>query len=82
MEFSSDPIVSLKNTSIYHHDVLILHDVDFTIRKGEFVYLIGKTGSGKSSLLKALYADLSTVKGEVSVAGYSITKIKKREIPY
>ncbi len=82
MEFSTDPIVSLKNTNLYHDDVLVLHDLNFTIRKGEFVYLIGKTGSGKSSLLKTLYADMAHPKGEVAVAGYTISKIRRREIPY
>lgn len=82
MEFSTDPIVSVKNANLYHDDVLVLHDLNFDIRKGEFVYLIGKTGSGKSSLLRTLYADMTQPKGEVSVAGYSISKIKKREIPY
>ncbi len=82
MEFSTDPIVLLKNTNLYHDDVLVLHDLDFTIRKGEFVYLIGKTGSGKSSLLKTLYADMANPKGEVLVAGYNIAKIKKSKIPY
>jgi len=82
MEFSTDPIVSLKNTSLFHDDVLVLRDLNFAIRKGEFVYLIGKTGSGKSSLLKTLYADLINPKGEVQVAGYNISKIKKSKIPY
>ncbi len=82
MEFSADPIVSLKNASLYHEDVIVLDDINFTIRKGEFVYLIGKTGSGKSSLLKTLYADMTKPRGEISVVGYNISKIKKREIPY
>jgi cell division transport system ATP-binding protein len=60
----------------------VLHDLNFDIRKGEFVYLIGKTGSGKTSLLRSLYADMAQPKGEVSVAGYAVSKIKKREIPY
>ncbi len=82
MEFTANPIVSLKNTNLYHEDVLVLHDLDFTIRKGEFVYLIGKTGSGKSSLLKTLYADMPNPKGEIAVAGYDIPRIKKSKIPY
>jgi cell division transport system ATP-binding protein len=82
MEFSTDPIVSLKNSDLYHEDVLVLHDLNFTIRKGEFVYLIGKTGSGKSSLLKTLYADMPNPRGEVNVVGYNVSKIKKRQIPY
>ena len=53
-----DTTISLKNVNIYQNDHLILSDVNITLEKGEFVYLIGKTGSGKSSLLKTLYADL------------------------
>jgi cell division transport system ATP-binding protein len=82
MLFSSEPIVTLKDTNLYHDDVLLLHGLNFTIQKGEFVYLIGKTGSGKSSLLKTLYADFSNPKGEINVAGYSISKIKRKKIPY
>ncbi len=82
MEFSTDPIVTLNNANLSHHDVLVLRDLNFTIRKGEFVYLIGKTGSGKSSLLKALYADMSKPKGEVSVAGFNVSRIRRGQIPY
>jgi cell division transport system ATP-binding protein len=81
MEFSSEPVVSIKNASIYQDDALILRDISFDIAKGEFVYLIGKTGSGKTSLLKTLYADLTTVTGEIKVAGFNIHKIKKSHIP-
>jgi cell division transport system ATP-binding protein len=80
--FSAEPIVSLQNTSLYHDDMLVLRDLNFSIHKGEFVYLVGRTGSGKSSLLKTLYADMANPKGEVRVADYNIAKIKKSEIPY
>jgi cell division transport system ATP-binding protein len=82
MTFSNLPIVSFKNANLYYDDVLVLHDVNFSIEKGEFVYLIGKTGSGKSSLLKTLYADMTKPKGDVLVSGFDISKIKKRKIPY
>ncbi|MCU0429909.1 MAG: ATP-binding cassette domain-containing protein [Cytophagaceae bacterium] len=80
--FSNDPIVSLLNTSIYQDGVLVLHGLNFEISKGEFVYLIGKTGSGKTSLLKTLYADLENPKGKISVAGYQVDKIKREKVPF
>ncbi len=73
--------ISLKNASIYQHERCILKDVNFEIGEGEFVYLIGKTGSGKSSLLKTLYADLPAKEGELNIADFNLRKIKKREIP-
>lgn len=73
--------ISLKNASIYQHERCILKDVSFEIEAGEFVYLIGKTGSGKSSLLKTLYADLPAKEGEIKIAGFDLRKIKRREIP-
>jgi cell division transport system ATP-binding protein len=82
MEFSSEPIVKVLDTEIFQEEVSVLSDVNFEIQKGEFVYLIGKTGSGKSSLLKTLYADLELRQGEVDIAGYSLNTIKKSEIPY
>jgi cell division transport system ATP-binding protein len=78
----SQPVISLSNAYIYQKDNLILSDVNFSIEKGEFVYLIGKTGSGKSSLLKTLYADLWLEKGHCSVAGYQLENIKYKEIPF
>lgn len=73
--------ISLKNASIYQHERCILKDVNFEIGEGEFVYLIGKTGSGKSSLLKTLYADLPAKKGDIAIAGYDLRKIRRRDIP-
>lgn len=77
-----DTIIELKNLSVYQRNILILSEVNLTIEKGEFVYLIGKTGSGKSSLLKTLYADLEVVDGEAEVAGYNLRTMKKREVPF
>ena len=57
--FSTDPVVSIKEASIFQDHNTILGDISFDIQKGEFVYLVGRTGSGKSSLLKTLYADLT-----------------------
>lgn len=77
-----DAIIELANATIYQRDNIILSDVTFSIGKGEFVYLIGKTGSGKSSLLKTLYAELPAYEGTVNVAGYDLTEISRKEIPY
>ena len=76
------PIIELSNANIYQRDNVILSDVTFSIGKGEFVYLIGKTGSGKSSLLKTLYAELPSDEGVVKVAGFDLTDITPKEIPY
>lgn len=73
--------ISLKNASIYQHERCILKNVNFEIEEGEFVYLIGKTGSGKSSLLKTLYADLHAKEGDIMIAGYDLRKIRRRDIP-
>ena len=77
----SKSVISLKNASIFQRDRCVLKNVNFDIEKGEFVYLIGKTGSGKSSLLKTLYADLPAKEGELSIADYNLRTIKKRDIP-
>lgn len=79
---SLDTIIELQRTSIFQKHNLVLADVNLTIDKGEFVYLIGKTGSGKSSLLKTLYAELPLLQGEGKITGYDLKKIKRREIPY
>ncbi len=74
-------VVGLKNVSIFQQEHLILKDIDLTIQKGEFVYLIGKTGSGKSSLLKTIYAALPLKKGSGFAAGYDLTKVNRKTIP-
>lgn len=61
---------------------LVLHDVDISIERGEFCYLIGKTGSGKSSLLKTLYGALPLENGEGTIAGYDLKKLKRKDVPY
>lgn len=75
-------IIELVNATIYQRDNAVLSNVTFNIGKGEFVYLIGKTGSGKSSLLKTLYAELPADEGIVKVAGFDLTDISRKEIPY
>ncbi len=74
-------IVHLSKANIYQKTHLILQDVNLTINKGEFVYLIGKTGSGKSSLLKTLYAALPFQGARGIVAGYDLSQMNRREIP-
>jgi len=78
---NSKSVISFKEAAIYQHNRCILKNINFEIGEGEFVYLIGKTGSGKSSLLKTLYADLPAKEGEVNIADFDLRKIKKREIP-
>lgn len=77
-----EPVISLRNADIYQRDQLILSSVNFTIHQGEFVFLIGRTGSGKSSVLKTLYADLWLEKGSGVVVGYDLHSIKRGQIPY
>jgi len=79
--FSSDPVVRVKEASIFQDHNCVLSNVSFEIEKGEFVFLIGRTGSGKSSLLKTLYADLPLRLGDISVAGFSIREIKSKQVP-
>lgn len=79
--FSSDPVIRVKDASIFQDNNTVLNTISFEIDKGEFVFLIGRTGSGKSSLLKTLYADLPLHMGEVTVAGFDIRKIKSSQIP-
>ncbi|MEO6166622.1 MAG: ATP-binding cassette domain-containing protein [Chitinophagales bacterium] len=75
-------IIEVRNGIIYQQETLILNDVNLTIHKGEFVYLIGKTGSGKSSLLKVLYGDLSLAGGSGFVAGHDLKTITWKKLPF
>ena len=75
-------IISLSNLSVYQKNKLVLTDVNLKVYSGEFVYLIGKTGSGKSSLLQIIYADLPIEDGEAVVCNYNLKTIKRSEIPY
>ena len=79
---SLDTIIELQKASIFQKHNLVLTDVSLTIDKGEFVYLVGKTGSGKSSLLRTLYADIPLLQGEGSIAGYDLKKVKPKEVPF
>ncbi|UII20644.1 cell division ATP-binding protein FtsE [Fulvivirga ligni] len=81
MSFSSDPVVRIKDASIFQDDRTVLNDVNCEIEKGEFVFLVGRTGGGKTSLLKTLYADLDLRLGEINVAGFNIGNIRHSEVP-
>ena len=74
-------VLQLNNASVYQSKSLILSEINMTISEGEFSYLIGKTGSGKSSLLKTLYGALALREGEASVCGYDLKKLNRRTIP-
>lgn len=82
MVFSSEPVVSVANASIFQGINTVLSEVNFSIEKGEFVFLIGRTGSGKSSLLKSLYADLPLIMGQAIVSGHQLNGISSKNIPY
>lgn len=75
-------VLELKNADIYQRDNLVLNSVNLRIEPGQFIYLIGATGSGKSSLLKTLYGDLPLTKGEGTVAGYDLKSISEKDIPF
>lgn len=78
----SDLIVSLENVNVYQGKTPVLQNVNLHIAKGEFVYLIGKTGSGKSSLLKTLYGELPLMEGSGMVAGFDLRQMNWKRIPY
>ncbi len=78
----SNVVLKVENLTVYQRDIMVLKEVTFEVKSGEFVYLVGKTGSGKSSLLKTLYADLPFKSGFVSIAGYEVQNLKTRKVPY
>lgn len=78
----SNPVLFLKNASIYQRESLILSDVNVSVEKGEFVYLIGKTGTGKSSFMKTLYGDLPLQEGEGHIVDFDLRKLKEKDIPF
>jgi len=79
---TSERIIELQNCNIWQQDHLVLTDVNLAVSKGEFVYLVGKVGSGKTSLIKTLNAQLPLKEGKGFVAGYDLSAIKERDIPY
>ena len=78
----SDTVLSLKNVTIYQDNKVILSRINLEVQKGEFLYIIGKTGTGKSSFMKTLYADLPLTEGEGKIVGYDLAHLKEDEIPF
>lgn len=79
--FSTDPVVRVRDAHIFQDNNTVLRDISFDIEKGEFAFLVGRTGSGKSSLLKTLYADLDLRLGDINIAGFNIRGLKDSQIP-
>ena len=75
-------VLHLKDASIYQGDSLVLSDVNVEVNKGDFVYLIGKTGTGKSSFMKTLYGDLPLTDGEGSIVDFDLRTLKEKDIPF
>ena len=78
----SEHILSLKNVTIYQENKVILSQVNIEVKEGEFLYIIGKTGSGKSSFMKTLYGDLSLTEGTGNIVGYDLLNLKDKDIPF
>ena len=78
----SQSIIKLTDLSVFHKNKLVLTNVNLEISQGEFIYMIGKTGSGKSSLMQIIYADLPVETGEAIVCGYVLKNIKRKNLPY
>jgi len=77
-----EPIIELKDADIYQRETLVLKNINLSINKGEFLYIIGKVGSGKSSLLKTFYNELPLIVGTGTICGYQLDKIRAREVPF
>jgi cell division transport system ATP-binding protein len=78
----SQTVLSLKNVTIYQENRVILSQVNLDVKQGEFLYIIGKTGTGKSSFMKTLYADLPLTEGEGTIVGYDLAHLKENDIPF
>lgn len=79
--FSTDPVIKVREATIFQEETPVLNGINFEVAKGEFVFLIGRTGSGKSSLLKTLYADLPLKVGAITVGGFDLKGIRASQVP-
>lgn len=79
---TSDPVIEFNSATIFQGIVPVISNLNLKIEKGEFVYLLGKTGSGKSSLLKTIYGDVTLKQGTGEVAGFKLHQLKRKEVPY
>jgi cell division transport system ATP-binding protein len=77
-----ESIITYSNVNIYQGKALVLSDVNIELKQGEFIYLIGKTGTGKSSFIKTLYGEVHVKEGEATVCGFNLRKLKNSEVPY
>lgn len=78
----NDSVIEFKDATIYQGDIAVITNLNLALNKGEFVYLLGKTGSGKSSLLKTIYGDLTLTQGQGEVSGFKLHSLKRKEIPF
>ena len=78
----SESILFLRNVTIYQEEKVILSNINLEVNHGEFIYIIGKTGSGKSSFMKTLYADLPLIEGQASIVNFDLATLKEDDIPY
>lgn len=78
----AEPILFLRNVTIYQEEKAILANINLEVNHGEFIYIIGKTGSGKSSFMKTLYADLPLIEGQASIVNFDLATLKEDAIPY
>lgn len=77
-----EPIIEIRNANIYQGDNMVLQNVNLVVNKGEFVYLVGKTGTGKSSLLKTLYGELPLREGDATIAGFDLRRMTWKTVPF
>lgn len=81
MPMEESVLVSYKGVELHRKELIVLKDIDLEVKAGEFLYIIGKVGAGKSSLMKSMYADIPIIKGDADVLGYDLTAIKRKDVP-